>query len=139
MVVVTDFSAADGDKIRINVDDPDAREFSQSGLGSVANALWEADNLIYRVVDDWEEAVPEPKLLQYKGQSYLRSAHDEFHNYNDGNRYVSSTNDKSQQDTIIYYGNGQKIAMVLEDFGGGIGDDLVNHYYESPVHFLDFV
>ena len=137
MALVTDFSRTDGDKIRINVDDPDARAFSKTGSGSVAEALTEAGNFIVRIVRNWEESVSAGQNVKWTdGQSYFRSAHTEFYNFNgDGDRYVSSTNDENKADTIIYYGNGQKIAMVLEDFN----DPLEGLYFETPANFFDFV
>ena len=135
MAVVTDFSRTDGDKIRINVDDPSARAFTDSGDGSVAAALEAAGNFIFRTVENWEESVSEGANIVHKGQTHFRSAHTEFYNFNDGNPYVSSTNDENIADTIIYYGNGQKIAMVLEDFD----DPLTGLYFETPGNFFDFV
>ena len=135
MAVVTDFSRTDGDKIRINVDDPSARAFTDSGDGSVAAALEAAGNFIFRTVENWEESVSEGADIVHKGQTHFRSAHTEFYNFNDGNPYVSSTNDENIADTIIYYGNGQKIAMVLEDFD----DPLTGLYFETPGNFFDFV
>ena len=135
MAVVTDFSRTDGDKIRINVDNPDARAFTDSGDGSVAAALEAAGNFIFRTVENWEESVSEGANIVHKGQTHFRSAHTEFYNFNDGNPYVSSTNDENIADTIIYYGNGQKIAMVLEDFD----DPLTGLYFETPGNFFDFV
>ena len=135
MAVVTDFSRTDGDKIRINVDDPSARAFTDSGDGSVAAALEAAGNFIFRTVENWEESVSEGANIVHKGQTHFRSAHTEFYNFNDGNPYVSSTNDENTADTIIYYGNGQKIAMVLEDFD----DPLTGLYFETPGNFFDFV
>ena len=135
MAVVTDFSRTDGDKIRINVDDPSTRAFTDSGDGSVAAALEAAGNFIFRTVENWEESVSEGANIVHKGQTHFRSAHTEFYNFNDGNPYVSSTNDENIADTIIYYGNGQKIAMVLEDFD----DPLTGLYFETPGNFFDFV